>query len=455
MIKRIKIKRIKIKHVWKLAVVVLVIFVGMLIGSQIFLWSQNYIPSGPRDKLHVILFCMDGGSWRVMDPLIEKGLLPNFKRLKESGAYGTLMSYGRMVSPIIWTSIATGKGMDKHGITDFLKDGVPVTANMRKTKAIWNILSDNRITVGIVGYYVTWPVEEVYGFMISDNSYNPRLSEGKFYPAHIPGVNEQQDLFWKLRSETKSLRRFIDFDFNLDFRELGEDHPDFWPNFLVDKRLSWPYARDEVFRRFGAKLYKDYHPEFFAIYFKGVDFTGHGFWKHMDPEPFKEAVDPKEIELLGKVIERYYVYMDEVLSDLMKEMGPNAMMIVVSDHGFGADPSKKDRLKDKYWYLTGSHKLEGIFIAYGAGIRSGAEINVASVMDITPTLLALFGLPVAEDMEGKVITYAESGDYLSSAPPSYIGTYEDKGSAARGDQDAISSEADEDIKDKLRALGYI
>ena len=66
------------------------------------------------------------------------------------------LSYGRMVSPIIWTTIATGNGMDKHGIIDFLKDGVPVTANLRKTKAIWNILSDNRITVGIVGYYVTW-----------------------------------------------------------------------------------------------------------------------------------------------------------------------------------------------------------------------------------------------------------------------------------------------------------
>ena len=63
--------------------------------------------------------------------------------------------------------------------------------------------------------------------------------------------------------------------------------------------------------------------------------------------------------------------------------------------------------------------------------------------------------PKEIELLGKVITYAESGDYLSSAPPSYIGTYEDKGSAARGDQDAISSEADEDIKDKLRALGYI
>ena len=53
--------------------------------------------------------------------------------------------------------------------------------------------------------------------------------------------------------------------------------------------------------------------------------------------------------------------------------------------------------------MNGFHKMDGIFIAKGAGIRKGVEITGAEIIDMTPTILYMMGLPIPEDMDGKVL----------------------------------------------------
>jgi hypothetical protein len=60
----------------------------------------------------------------------------------------------------------------------------------------------------------------------------------------------------------------------------------------------------------------------------------------------------------------------------------------------------------------------------GKDIRSGPRIPERRVEDITPTILALYGLPVADDMDGSVATEALSDEFLRAHPVTRIDTYE-------------------------------
>ena len=67
----------------------------------------------------VMLFGMDGLDWRVATPLLEAGEMPNLARLIERGASGKLETILPTHSPIIWTSVVTGREMQDHGILSF------------------------------------------------------------------------------------------------------------------------------------------------------------------------------------------------------------------------------------------------------------------------------------------------------------------------------------------------
>src|SRR5262249_36781702 len=70
------------------------------------------------------------------------------------------------LSPVIWTSVATGKTAAKHGISWFMVDQpdgtrVPVRSTNRKTEAIWNIAAKNGLVPGVLGWWATFPAEDV------------------------------------------------------------------------------------------------------------------------------------------------------------------------------------------------------------------------------------------------------------------------------------------------------
>ena len=104
--------------------------------------------SQPVAESRLLLIGMDGLEWRVMLPLLKAGKLPAFERLMRSGVYGKLETLVPTISPIIWTSIVTGKTPAKHGIAGkIFKDdqgnrGRTFNSTDRKTKALWNIFTD-------------------------------------------------------------------------------------------------------------------------------------------------------------------------------------------------------------------------------------------------------------------------------------------------------------------------
>ena len=100
--------------------------------------------------------------------------------------------------------------------------------------------------------------------------------------------------------------------------------------------------------------------------------------------------------------------------------------------------------------LSGIHRMNGVFVAFGKPIQPGTWIEGARIVDVAPTALYLAGLPVPEDMDGRVLVEALRPEYtdepLLYGPP-----------ARRTDQGAtefLSGEDEEIVQERLRGLGY-
>ncbi len=413
-----------------------VLFVGPTLRGRGL--SRLALPAGTSvaDLPRVAIVGVDGCDWEVIGPLVEAGELPTFQRLMESGCYGPLRSMEPMMSPIIWTSISTGKPPEEHGITGFINEaGVPVNATMKTAAPIWDIVSAYGAQVGIVGWYVTWPAHDVNGFMVSDRIHS--LLRG---PAQI-----KQSLSGRPTNEV--LEGFGEFAFDPGYRRYPETDLRYQQNRIVDEPLRRGYLRDVIYGKIAFASFPQYRPSLMAVYFRGVDFVQHFFWKYFDPEPFGD-VPPDDVRLYGNVIRRYCIYQDALLDRLLDALGDDVNVIIVSDHGFqprlDLDPGRPQ--------LTGRHDIDGVIIAAGPQFRSSGHFEGAGVLDIVPTALAVMGLPVADDMKGRVLLETIRPEHLRDHPLVSVTSYEPD--VGRETEETESS-MDDALKEELRSLGYI
>ena len=429
----------------------------------------------------VFLFAVDGAEWGIIDSLIAEGKMPVTAKLIEKGTRAEIESLPTLKSPLIWTSMATGKVPEKHGILDFgsfqfpimknsfinYPDGIgfyrlvytimpkcdmPVTSTTRKVEAIWDILSMADKTVGVVGWWATWPADSVNGMMVSDRFtytlFNPRasantLKQGQVYPPHllndiIQFVRLPQDM------TQEELSRFIKGGVSGDIfpTEWDASGREEW-NPLYQLKMG--YTSGESF--FNASLYllDAQQPDFFTVYLEGNDMVSHYFWQYMDSSEYPDPISAEDMERFGELIPRYYSYWDSLLGEAMKHLEEGTDVIVASDHGFGPDP------KPKIPFRGGEHQPFGVFLAAGPHFKQGYSAEAASVIDLTPTLLYLYDLPVGEDMDGKVMKDIFREDFSASVSPGAIASYE---TGRRFRSSLTPSSADELIKDQLRSLGY-
>src|SRR5437762_9769649 len=164
---------------------------GSLLTLALLTLGCRSEPQRPR----VLVLGLDGMDPQVVALSMAEDKMPNFAKLRQEGAYGRLGSSPPLLSPIIWTTIATGKPPEQHGIGHFVavneKTGeqLPVTSQMRRVKAIWNILSDAGRRVAVVGWWATWPAETVRGTIVSDHvCYHYLLSDGAAEEGRAPGI---------------------------------------------------------------------------------------------------------------------------------------------------------------------------------------------------------------------------------------------------------------------------
>ncbi|MFQ5768287.1 MAG: alkaline phosphatase family protein, partial [Acidobacteriota bacterium] len=183
---------------------ILLVLVLLLSGCR----SSFKAPTHPY-----LVIGIDGLEWDILLPLLHEGDLPHLAHLMKHGVYGTLRTFEPTLSPVIWTTIATGKPASQHGILDFGyrgKDGREhlYTSRDRKIRAIWNILSERGLRVNVAGWWDTWPAEQVNGAMVSQFSLlgeQGRLRKGTVRE-HWPAQTFPPGLFKEILPIVKRIR---------------------------------------------------------------------------------------------------------------------------------------------------------------------------------------------------------------------------------------------------------
>ncbi|MCZ6767582.1 MAG: alkaline phosphatase family protein [bacterium] len=434
----------------------------------------------------ILLFGVDGLEWDVVLPLIHEGRMPTIARLMERGSSGRISTMSPTSSPIIWTSIATGKIAQKHGILGFAYglNGIDgdlqlYTSTDRRTKAFWDILSDYKRTVGTIGWWMTFPVEPINGIMVAQTNTLPesginrtvtimkgmlmRGVDGQVYPA------ERQDEMIELLEQSDAalpeLTRRIFGEFKHPHTELTSR---LWQN------SQWAFRADATYLSIAERIIETAdRPELMAVYMGGPDVVGHRYWRYRQPQKYQHPPTREEIEDYGRIIDDYYVYVDQSLDRLLRAYGTEVTVIVVSDHGMG--PINLDKTYDSDGpskeVLSGGHPKEveppGVIIACGPRIRktplrkplSDLQIEdlpfLCSVLDVTPTLLTLMGIPVGRDMDGLASTHIVESDWLDEHKVEAVATHDTKEWRASRRAAALRSPHEAERLEQLRALGYI
>lgn len=411
----------------------------------------------PPTAGRVIVLGLDGMDPDTVDLLMSEGKMPHFAKLRQEGAYGRLISSQPLLSPIVWTTIATGKTPDQHRIGHFVAvneqtgEQLPVTSQMRKTKALWNILSDAGRQVGVVGWWATWPAETVKGTMVSDHTcYHFLLGDGAAGRADVAGIVSPAALEPVVEG---MVRRPADLTMEETAPFIHVTPEEFARPFAFSDDLShfkWALAAADSYRRIGLYLWEHERPDQLMVYIEATDSTAHLFGHLFRAHDLAGELAAQQ-QRYGQTVEAMYQFADRLVGDYLEAMDADTTLMVLSDHGFGLGqlPDDPSKLRDMRRVSEQYHRMEGILYLYGRRVKARSQINRPGILDVAPTLLALNGLAPARDMPGRVLTEA-----LASAPDaSPVASYEAGGAAAAGA--AKDPAVDPAILEHLRSLGYL
>jgi predicted AlkP superfamily phosphohydrolase/phosphomutase/tetratricopeptide (TPR) repeat protein len=354
----------------------------------------------------VLLIGWDAADWKLINPLLDQGLMPTLDDFVNHGVIGNLATLRPILSPMLWNSIATGKRPDKHGIHGFMEPdpqtgGVrPTTSTSRKVKAIWNILTQRGYKTHVLGWFAAHPAEPINGISVSDlfpYAVGPLDKEWPLPPGAVH-PDSLRDTFSKLRMHPAEVTEAAILPWIPRAAEIDQEKDKGLQSFakILSENCSIHNAATWILQN---------EPwDFLAVYYNGIDHFCHGFM-HFHP-PRMEGVPEERFEIYKDVVNGAYRFHDMMLETLLTLAGPDATVILVSDHGFHSDHLRPRGIPKEPAGPAIQHRQFGVFCMKGEHVKQDERIYGATLLDVTPTILTLFGLPVGEDMDGRVLVQA-------------------------------------------------
>jgi predicted AlkP superfamily phosphohydrolase/phosphomutase len=269
--------------------------------------------------MKTILLGLDGATWENIRPWAEEGLMPNFKKAFEMGAWGDLRSTVPPTTPPAWATTVTGKNPGKHGIYDFRESFLRdprrpiISGRSIRAKKIWHILNQHGKKAGVMNVPITFPPEEVDGFMIS-GMMTPSPDHDYTYPK-------------ELKAEIK--KAVGDYVPNIDIPQYDVELLPDALRFFKDMRYCFEKRRDAFFW-----LLENKEWDFFMPVFVITDRIGHLFWKYLSPES-KKFYNHKNAERIREEVRDCYRMVDDMFGALLEKLDDDTTLFVMSDHGFG------------------------------------------------------------------------------------------------------------------------
>ncbi len=357
-------------------------------------------------KKKVLFIGWDAADWKAIHPLMDAGQMPHLQNLVERGAMGRCATLHPPLSPMLWTSIATGKRPFKHGIHGFTEPtpdgrGVrPITNLSRTTKTVWNILNQNDYRSIVIGWWPSHPAEPINGVMVSDHFHRAHRPIDQAWPMlpHTVHPPELQEALAECRMHPQELLGPMMVPFVPHLEKVDQ---------LKDRRFSslGQTIAECVSIHSAATWLLDNRPwDFFAVYYDAIDHFCHGFMRYHPPR--QEWISEEDFERYSNVVSTAYQFHDQMLGTLLSKVPDDTTVILMSDHGFHPDHLRPRAIPDFPAGPAFEHSPYGIFVIAGPGIKKDEPLFGVNVLDLAPTVLTLYDLPVGEDMDGDVITSA-------------------------------------------------
>jgi predicted AlkP superfamily phosphohydrolase/phosphomutase len=438
-----------------------------------------------RPETRLLLIGLDGATWSAVGPLIEAGELPNLARLVAAGHSGPLNSrqtwrpskekWGYW-SPVSWTMIATGYTEDTNGVVDFTvpvdpdkPDGRHEESARKHWRALpfWEVMSLYGVRSSILGWWATWPAQAFdgelvtlkMGLRVGNRDSAAVLREYAEHPDTVPeGHMSPRNLLEQHAASVRSLpdaaafddlvrARFMDFDRNDGVEPSREN---------TFRGILW---QDLFYKELARSALREGSSRLVSFYAEGTDTTQHYFWQYRGKSVEENAAFGEQPERLRDAVDNYYRLADEWVGELLEEAGPEWNVLVISDHGHHDSEANKLRKSD--------HEGTGLYIAAGPDFRQGRwpdaplsqrmdlERDHPANFDIAPTILYLFGVPLAADRDGRVLTPLFRPELIAAQPLAEVPTWTHEANALVS-SDVGGDEYDREAGlERLRQLGYI
>jgi len=376
---------------------------------------------------------LDGASLDAVLPLARRGRLPFLSRLLAEGVYSRPESLAPVQRSPLWTTLATGKLPFRHGVVadrtfeagwiaprallqilptplsavalSTFNPSRPTDSTVRRSLTLWEILERLDVRTGQVGWPATSPVSASSAFAFSEHYFG-----GDFRPATAqPSELAERGVLFQVDPEDVDPALVAELEGQLPYSLLQALAGDLWrqslTRFLVEQRrevraifVVLPGLAEVSSRYFGG--------------FSAVEFDG-------------ETGRPQQNA--AQLISFYYTYLDHFLADLWERQSGPKMLAVVSAYGFEAPVGlRKSWARTTGRLLRGQYQRspDGLFLALGSGLRAGAFLEGARLVDIMPTLLYALRFPIARDLDGRVLTGAFETAYLARNPLTFVPSYE-------------------------------
>jgi hypothetical protein len=382
----------------------------------------------------VIVVGLDGATLDALLPLASQGQVPFFASLIEEGAYARLATLGPLTGNALWTTLATGKYPFKHGLLGpsvysgtllaersvlrLLPFGLdfpnlervgwarrPVSVRDRDATAGWQVLARFGEPTGLIGWPATAGADANLAFSFSDRYFSSELSLGSARPPELA----ERGILFRLAVDELDPDLVQPFGQEVPHPILRALAADLWREslavFLIDQERP---TRASFLMLPGLRaISREYFGGFSAVQFDGI----------RDPES----------QTAASYVTAYYRYLDSLLASLWQRVRGPKTLVIVSAHGTAAPSGAR-----KLWrQVTGrrlggtfSGRPDGVLILHGRAFEPGAFIESAALVDVLPTLLYAQGLPIAQDLDGHVLTGAFRPEVLSRYPLTFVPSYE-------------------------------
>ncbi|MFC1514720.1 alkaline phosphatase family protein [Candidatus Omnitrophota bacterium] len=316
----------------------------------------------------VLVIGLDGGSFNILNPMIERGIMPHLASIISKASYGDLRSTIPPITAPAWSSLRTGMNPGKHGIYGFTKPvftrndrgriedagvGINDASSVGGVK-IWNILSEMGKKVGIVSMPFTYPPEPVNGVMVSG-----LMTIGK-----SKGATHPQGLKQEIIDKSG-----VSFD-----RSIAD-------GMSITKEFLRHLIRSvEEKNRMDLYLLRTYTFDFFMTVYQQTDTLQHYFMRFIDAS--HPGYDAKKAANFEPLINKFYQTIDGSIARLLGYCNDDTTVLLVSDHGFA--PSSRMFYVNKYLQDKGLLRVKSqkVSALAKAGFSKRRILSILSRLDL-------------------------------------------------------------------------